>query len=213
MKNYNVNYIEKDTLILAGKGKSPLWDKAEILCDFVSAWNDKKFCRIEFKSIWDKENIFFCFNVHDNSVHIETKDDSFESIRNSDRVELFFRTDATLNPYYCLEIDPTERIMDFRAYPNKNFDFNWNWPKEDLKVKSNIAEDNFSVEIAISIKSLKKLNLIKDHKIEVGIFRAKYNKQENTSFEPTWISWVNPNTITPNFHIPTSFGLLNLIKK
>lgn len=211
MKNYNVNYTEKDTLILDGKGKSPLWDKSKILSDFVSPWNNKRPKKIEFKSIWNKEHIFFYFKVYDNEVHIDKKDDSVDSIGNSDRVELFFRTDATLNPYYCLEIDPTGRIMDFRAYPNKNFDFNWNWPKEDLKVKSNIAEGHFSVEIAISIKSLEKLNLIKDHKIEVGIFRAKYQKQENLTFNPIWISWVNPNTATPNFHTPTSFGVLNLM--
>lgn len=39
MKNYNVNYIKKDTLNLTGKGKSPLWNNAEILTDFISAWD------------------------------------------------------------------------------------------------------------------------------------------------------------------------------
>ena len=212
MKNYNVNFIEKDLFVFSGNGNSYLWDKAETLCDFISAWDNQNICRTEFKSIWDKKNIYFLFIVHDDSIHIETRDNSFESIGKSDRVELFFRTDAGLNPYYCLEIDPTLRIMDFKAYANKEFDFNWNWPKTDLRVKSSIEENNFSVEISISIKSLIKLNLIKDGKMEVGIFRAKYIGQENSKYNPIWISWVNPNTEKPNFHTSTSFGILHLMQ-
>lgn len=213
MKNYNVNCIERDTLILTGKGDDPLWQKAELLTDFVSPWDNEKIKKIEFKALWDAKNLFFCFTVFDNFIHIDKTDNSFESIGNSDRVELFFRTDTSLNPYYCLEIDPNSRIMDFKAYPNKNFNFEWNWPKNDLTVKSQINSNNFTVEIAISIKSLKNLNLIKENKIETGIFRAKYHEQENSIFEPTWITWVNPNTKEPNFHTPTSFGMLKLMEQ
>lgn len=212
MKNYNVNCIERDILTLTGKGDNPLWQKAELLTDFVSPWDNEKIEKIEFKALWDSKNLFFCFTVFDNVIHIDKTDNSFESIGNSDRVELFFRTDASLNPYYCLEIDPTPRIMDFKAYPNKNFSFDWNWPKKDLTVKSQINRNKFTVEIATSIKSLNSLNLIKENKIETGIFRAKYNELENSIFEPIWISWVNPNTNEPNFHTPASFGVLKLME-
>lgn len=154
----------------------------------------------------------FLFYGFDTKLHIDEKDDSVDSIRNSDRVELFFRTDESLNPYYCLEIDPISRIMDFKAKPNKNFNFKWSWTKNDLVVKSYINRNNFTVEIVISITSLRKLNLIKRNKIDVGIFRAKYYEQENLNFEPIWISWVNPDTESPNFHTPTSFGVLYLME-
>ncbi|MBP8886587.1 MAG: endoxylanase, partial [Flavobacterium sp.] len=150
--------------------------------------------------------LFFNFTVFDTEIHIEKKDDSVESIGNSDRVELFFRPDDSLNPYYCLEIDTCSRIMDFIAYPNSNFDFNWDWPQNNLKVKSSINADSFIVEGSISIKSLKRFNLINNNIIETGVFRAKYKKTQNKTFEPTWITWVNPNTETPNFHISSSFG-------
>ena len=119
-----------------------------------------------------------------------------------------------MSPYYCLEIDPSARIMDFKAFPDKQFDFDWDWPKEDLIVKSSIADDSFTVEGAISIKSLERLDLISDDGvIEAGIFRAKYNKKdENSSYEPTWITWINPNTELPNFHISDSFGELLLLQ-
>ena len=212
MKKYNVNQIENKTLVVSGKAEDTQWNKAEVLTDFVSAWNSEEPAKIEFKSLWDSEKLYFNFKVFDNEVHIDQKDNSIESIGKSDRVELFFRTDASLNPYYCLEIDPTPRVMDFMAYPNKNFDFNWNWPKNDFDVKSDIQKNFFTVEGSISLFSLWKLNLIKGNKIEAGIFRAKYNKQNNSIYEPTWISWVKPKSLTPNFHITSSFGVLNLME-
>ena len=206
INTYNVNLIEKNQLNISGKGDDVLWNKAAILDNFVSPWNTDKKSEIIFKALWDRENLFFNFTVFDTEIHIEKKDDSVESIGNSDRVELFFRPDDSLNPYYCLEIDTCSRIMDFIAYPNSNFDFNWDWHQNNLKVKSSINADSFIVEGSISIKSLKRFNLINNNIIETGVFRAKYKKTQNKTFEPTWITWVNPNTETPNFHISSSFG-------
>ena len=180
------------------------------MIDFNSPWDTKEVKKISFNALWDTKNLFFCFKVEDSEVHIHQSDDTNESINNSDRVELFFRTDDSMNPYYCLEIDPTSRIMDFIAKPGKNFNFYWNWPSEDIEVKSSIEKTHFIVEGAISIKSLTKLDLLKNGQIETGIYRAKYNKQSNGNYEPTWITWVNPMTQTPNFHIASSFGILKL---
>ena len=211
MKEYKVNKVEDKKLIITGKGEHQFWDKANVLSDFVSPWDNEDVKKIEFKSLWDTENLYFYFKVFDDEVHIDKKDNSTDSIGKSDRVELFFRKDASLNPYYCLEIDPTPRIMDFSALPNRNFDFNWNWPKKDINVKSHISPTYFTVEGAISLASLNGFGLLKNNKIETGIYRAKFNKQDDASFQPTWISWVNPNTEAPEFHTPSSFGELHLI--
>lgn len=210
MKEYTANLIRKGQLQITGKGEDLLWTDAIALTDFCSPWDSEKPSKITFKALWDTEKLFFNFTVTDSSIHIEKKDDSIDSINNSDRVELFFRPDASLNPYYCLEMDTEARLMDFIAYPNKNLDFSWNWPKEHIAIKSSVNKDSFTVEGSISIQSLNDFNLIKENKIETGIFRAKYSPDKNGNFEPTWITWVNPNTDTPNFHIASSFGTLIL---
>ena len=210
LKIYTVKQIEHKKLEINGKGSHSLWNKADKLLDFCSPWDSEKIKPIEFKALCDSETLFFCFKVEDADVHIDTTDNTIKSINESDRVELFFRTNEELNPYYCLEIDPTPRIMDFKARPNKQFDFNWNWPSDDIKVMSSIESTHFTVEIAISMASLTKLGLLKEGKIETGIYRAKYNKQEDGNYEPTWITWVNPNTESPNFHTPPSVGVLHL---
>tara|TARA_R110002050_G_scaffold261556_1_gene401609 strand:- start:84309 stop:84983 length:675 start_codon:yes stop_codon:yes gene_type:complete len=210
MKMYNVNSIPLNQLSITGKGDDKLWENAVSLIDFCSPWEGIKNTETKFKALWDGSHLFFCFEISDDTIHIDKTDNNINSINNSDRVELFFRSDRSLNPYYCLEVDPTPRIMDFKAYPNKNFDFNWNWPKKDLIVKSSFNPKGFCVEGKISIASLQKLNLIHNNKIETGIYRAKYKKTEESVFEPTWITWINPKTETPNFHISSSFGVLKL---
>lgn len=211
MKIYTVNRIKEKEIRLSGKGNHPIWKEANSLTDFSSPWVDKPITKIEFKALHDFEKIFFLFKVYDSQTHIQPSEDETDSINNSDRVELFFRKDASLIPYYCLEIDPTSRVMDFKALPNKKFDFNWNWPSKDIEVKSSIETNYFTVEIAINKTTLIELGLLKEGEIETGIYRAKYNKQQNGSYEPTWITWVDPKTDMPNFHIASSFGLLKLL--
>lgn len=213
MESYNVIQIEKNTLKINGKGNHPLWAKANNLTNFCSPWDSNKFINMQFKALWDTDMFFFCFEVNDPEVYIDTTDNSKSSINNSDRVELFFRINDSLNPYYCLEIDPSPRIMDFKAHPNKQFDFKWNWPSDDIEVKSSLNANGYVVEGAISILSLARLDLLKQGKMETGIYRAKYYKQTDGTYKPLWSTWINPDTTLPNFHIASSFGILHFVEK
>lgn len=210
MQTYFVKSIETSELILDGRLSDSLWDKANIITEFKSPWDNEQIARIEFRSLYSKSKLYFSFKVFDSKIHLINDDDSNASINDSDRVELFFRSDLKMSPYYCLEIDPIPRIMDFKALPNKQFDFEWSWPSGELEVKSNIATDHFIVEGSISLTSLTELGLLNENRIETGIFRAKYNSDSNGSFVPTWITWVDPSTNEPNFHTSSSFGVLHL---
>lgn len=210
MKTYKVNKIEKGKLTITGKANSAQWKKAEILKDFSSPWDDQFPVNMVFKSLWDTENLYFCFIVYDDSIYIDKTDNTKSSINNSDRVELFFAKDNNLNPYYCFEIDTESRIMDFIAYPEKNLDFSWSWPQEDICVKSSVEKDKYTVEGLISLQSLKHFGLIENNSIKTGLYRAKYNLEDDGIYKPTWITWINPQTQEPNFHINSSFGNLFL---
>ncbi|KIO51462.1 sugar-binding protein [Flavobacterium hibernum] len=211
MKEYQVKLVSENHINFNESLNGSFFEKANCLTDFCSAWNEDPILKIEFRALWNLENFFFNFRVFDTDVYLDQKDDSFDSIGNSDRVELFFRKNESLNPYFCLEMDASGRLMDFKAHPNKDFDFDWKWPKKDLDIKTSKDEISFTVEGRISIQSLRELNLIEDNIIEAGVYRAKFSKNEKQEYEPTWISWVNPNTETPNFHIASSFGKFRLL--
>lgn len=211
MKTYNVNSLGDLDLPLNGKVDHELWSKAEVLTDFVSPWDcDQEAKNIEFRALSNENKLFVSFKVYDKEIHTNNNDDSNCSINNSDRVELFLRSNKNLNPYYCLEIDPSSRLMDFKAYPNKVFDFNWKWCRNELMIRSSIQDSFFCVEVSITLNSLREKNLLKGNLMETGIFRAKYKKNVDGNMKPIWVSWVKPNTKTPNFHLPSSFGVLEL---
>lgn len=211
MKEYQVKLRSENHINFNESLNVSFFDNANCLTDFCSPWKEGSIAKIEFRALWNPENFFFNFRVFDTDVYWDQKDDSFDSIGNSDRVELFFRTSESLNPYYCLEIDASGRLMDFKAHSNKDFDFDWKWPSKDLDIKTSKDEISFTVEGRISIQSLKDLNLIQNNVIEAGVYRAKFSKDEKQEYKPTWISWVNPDTETPNFHIASSFGKFRLL--
>ncbi|WP_242118404.1 carbohydrate-binding family 9-like protein [Aestuariivivens sediminicola] len=210
MKVYNVNRITEHAII-TGSGDASFWAKAHVLTDFKSPWDLKKIKPITFRALHSSEHLLFCFRVEDTEVYIDRTDNTKSSIGNSDRVELFFRADEQLDPYYCLEIDPSPRIMDFIARPSRNFDFSWYWPQDGIRVKSARDATGFTVEGAISLATLKALNVLNGNRIETGIYRAKYHRQSNGSYTPTWITWIDPRTEMPEFHTPSSFGVLQLL--
>lgn len=212
MKEYQVILADKNLKNNKQILDLSLWEKANCLSDFCSPWKKDPVSKIEFRALWDLDNLYFNFRVFDTDVYIDQKDGSFDSIGNSDRVELFFRTNDSLNPYYCLEIDTAVRIMDFKAYPERNFDYDWKWPKKEIEVTTSKDDISFTVQGRISIQSLRDLNLIRNNTIEAGVYRAKFSLAQNLQYEPTWISWVNPNTEKPNFHIASSFGKFVLVE-
>jgi hypothetical protein len=211
MKEYIVTHIAAQSLKIDGKNNDFIWDKAVSLTDFCSPWENTIFDKIEFKALWTKENLLCRFRVEGQEVHLDSTEIDNKSINKSDRVELFFRIDDSLSPYYCLEIDPSARLMDFRARPVRQFDFDWNWPAKHIEVRSVMDPNYFIVEIALSIDSLKELGILKNGQLETGIFRAKYKQQESGSYKPIWITWVDPKTETPDFHSASSFGRLRLM--
>ena len=207
--------VKKATEVtLSGNVDDPQWNVANNLTDFKSPWDNKPVDPISFRALYDEEYLYFSFLVSDNEVYTDLKDDSKDSIAQSDRVELFLRSDYLLNPYYCLEIDTQPRVMDFIARPNRDFDLGWSWPAEGIEVKSAIDEQKFSVEGKLSLASLKTLNLLKqDEKgyyLEVGVYRAKYTRETTGQNKATWITWVDPQTEYPEFHIKDSFGVFRL---
>lgn len=187
----------------------PKWNDIESLDDFIYPWKNKIRSKTVFQAYYDDENIYFRFLVDCIDPKFFVKDNNKLEVIHSERVEIFFRKDESMNPYYCLEIDPLSRVLDYKAQSYRNFDRTWKWP-ESLCVKSEISEKKYSVEAKIKISTLEKLELIKGNQIEIGLYRGNCIELEEDKAVINWISWVDPKTESPDFHVASSFGLLQL---
>lgn len=207
MKIYPVNKIS-GSVNVSGAGDDPLWNKAVDLCDFSFPWENEAPQKTAFKGLHNESMFYGLFEVHDNCVSIfEDKGGKLDVVSCS-RAEIFFKADDRLKPYYCLEIDPKCRVLDYEGNYHRNFNFDWSWPDNGLTAKASMSKNGYTVELAITKSSLHKLGLLKDNCLQAGLFRADCKLHSNGERTFKWISWLKPDSKTPDFHISSAFGIL-----
>jgi hypothetical protein len=164
-----------------------------------------------FRALWDDDRFYFRFDVESTHIRTYVKDNHKMEVVDSDRVEIFFRRNDRLDPYYCLEMDPLGRVMDYRAFFYRIFEYGWQWPgNNQLKVKSTKVESGYIVEGSITLASLRDLELLNNNELQAGLYRGECLKTDDSQPGFEWISWVKPDSDHPDFHIPSSFGVIKL---
>ncbi len=208
---YDVQRIGRE-IEIDGKGSDPLWEKALILTNFHLPWNEEIAQPTTFQALWSDYSLYFFYRVIDHDIIAPGSGLDERGVLPSDRIEIFFRQDSTMNPYYCLEMDPKGRVLDYDARYYREFDIEWDWPENGIEVRTAGFESGYTVEGKISMASLRELSLVDDDGIlEVGLFRGDFYHQEDRTVV-RWITWVPPDVSKPDFHVPSAFGIIELVK-
>jgi hypothetical protein len=210
IKTYSVNKLQGKELVVTGTGDAPQWKNAIELTDFIYPWEKETPPFTSFKALHSKDWLYLLYKVKDDHINVLVKTNEKAEVISSDRVEIFFRKDDQMLPYYGLEMDPHGRVFDYLAEYHRKFTSTWSWPAGELIIKANKVADGYTVEVAISKKSLKQLELLNGNRIEAGVYRGECVEITEDNSKIKWISWVRPDSATPNFHIPSSFGILLL---
>jgi len=202
----------------SGKGESgavlpsEAWVQAEVLTDFSFPWSKMSVPETVFRALWDDERFCFRFEVTDRDVVLEEGGNTMEKVIGSDRVEIFFTTGDDLDPYYGLEIDPRGEVLAYETRHHRQF--NWDWSCPGLEVWSELTEKGYRVEGVIPLGTFRTLGCLHERNgcvfLQAGLFRAEFS--HGSGNEPViedWISWVDPGGETPDFHVPSAFGVLN----
>lgn len=194
-----------------------VWKGIDELNDFAFPWLDHEAPPTRFRARWSDadQRLHFRFEVTDGDIVLGEGVDAKEQVIGSDRVELFFATDAELSRYYCLEMDPRGVVLDYAAKFHRQMD--WDWSIDDLELDTDIYQDGYSVEGSVSLDELDRLGCI--HKdadggrfLIAGAYRAEFHRGADGTVIEDWISWVDPQVATADFHIPSSFGRFVLAK-
>ena len=195
---------------VTGKGSSPAWQHAKCLTDFSYPWETEVPSSTRLRALHSDHWVYFLFDVEDRRTHIDVISNDKREVIDSSRVEIFFTRDARMSPYYCLELDAAGRVLDYRGEFHRQFEFDWAWPANDLIVKAARTAGGYTVEAAVSKDSLQALELLNADQLRAGLFRAECTHTVVPREHMRWISWVRPDSATPDFHIPSAFGLLKL---
>lgn len=211
-KIYQVNKIDGE-IQMDGKGSDKTWEKAIALSDFHYPWREDAPPTTTFKALWNGDKFFFLYRAMDDTVIVKQQNLGEKDVVNSDRVEIFFKADDEMNPYYALELDALGRILDTEGRFYRKVDFDWAWPEGGLVVMASIDEAGYWVEGYITMASLSALGMYKgDHLLKAGLYRGEYLNVGDFEDEVRWISWIIPDSEKPDFHIPSSFGLFKLME-
>jgi hypothetical protein len=196
MKIYQVNKIKMDFFSGKKMNLDPFWKSSSALTSFIFPWDDEAPPATIFRALQDRKYFYFRFDVIDTDIYVDKSSGNKMAVLDSDRVEIFFRSGEEMNPYYGLEMDPIGRVLDYKAEYYRKFDYKWTWPA--ATVRSSYTLNGYRVWGRIPLESLKSLNIFDGSKLEAGLFRGN------------WMSWVKPESETPDFHIPSAFGELRL---
>ncbi len=185
------------------------WSHAEILADFTFPWENREAPKTEFRALWNETHLHFRFDCQDDDLVLPDGPTAKDRVIDSDRVEIFFAPGLSLKPYFCLEMSPRCDVLAYEARFYR--EMNWDWHCEGLQITAHIENNHYTVSGSIPLDTLRQLKVLCSREMHAGIYRAEFHHKPDGSVHSGWMPWVNPHTERPDFHVPSSFGVLELV--
>lgn len=187
------------------------WSAAEQLNDFSFAWEPTAPPFTEFRALWDDERLHFRFDCLDEDLVLPGGPNAKDRALGSDRVEIFFAPDLSLKSYYCFEMSPRGDVLAYEAAFYRRM--NWDWSCPELELSAHIDANHYSVTGSLPLDLLRAWNVLKPGSSEIlaGLYRAEFSQKPDGTTHSGWMPWVHPQTEKPDFHVPASFGVLELL--
>jgi len=231
-QTYRVRWRPGAQITLDGRADEPAWMQAVVNRRFALPWKRAKAPKTEFRALCDGMHLFFTFRVQDaDTVVLDHLRDELDVVL-EDRVEVFLGRDDQMQDYYCFEVDARGRVYDYRGSYYRRLEAKWQCM--GLETRGVLLPGGYEVEGRIPLESLVALGfpaLRPGVKIRGGLYRAEFShdrsgrpiepqtsvhnlgrKAEGPPPVEEWISWVDPKTRDPDFHVPASLGWLKVVR-
>ena len=148
-----------------------------------------------FRCFSDQDSFYFLYEVPEQTLTLTEPFLKERDVDPEDRVEIFFSPRLEMDIYYCAEIDPMGRVMDYKAKYYRDFDYDWNFAT--LEVLPKIEEGRYVVAGKLSKQELRDLGVDLGG-FYMGVFRADFRPGE----KEIWYSAVPTEDKSPDFHKP-----------
>ncbi|MDO5566157.1 MAG: carbohydrate-binding family 9-like protein [Planctomycetia bacterium] len=206
-----LDIIRLNTELVPGTSTAELWRNVPVFDQFALYWNrDEALPYTSVQLFHNDRQLAFRFVAHENDTVVldSPLKDKMDVIQEC-RVEIFMQAEPDMARYYCLEMDPKGRVLDYQASYYRTFQRQWQCPK--LQLLGRKTPDGYEVEGTLELDILRQLGILAaDNTMRAGLYRAAFRHGTDGNVIQRWISWINPNTPEPDFHVPTSLGTLRL---
>ena len=229
-RTYTVQYLPRVQIKLDGHLDEAQWSHATIESDFIFPWRERIAPGTDFRALCDNDYFYFAFRVMDADLFVlaDLPEEGYAVFE--DRVEMYFARDDQMQNYYCIEIDPHGRTLDYSGAYYRQLDLNWHIP--GLETQGIILDQGYTVEGRIPLTTFVGLGFPALHpgtKIRFGLFRAEFSHDRSGKSPEqkdsihnlgrridgpppleAWMSWIDPNVVSPDFHVPSALGWLQI---
>lgn len=206
---YKVNIIPDSLIRVDAQDTEEAWSHATRITSFTNPWNKEVSPETSLSILKDTKYLYFYFNIKDNEILVEPNFSTERDIEKEDRAELFFSKKSDMSEYYCFEMDAKGRVLSYAAQYYRQFNFNWE-PPEGFSIATDRNSHGYTIEGSIPLKFI--LNLSGSNSIYFGAYRTEFSRRNSFTIE-NWLTWIDPKTAVPDFHVPNSLGILKLSKE
>ncbi len=230
-ETYRAGYLPEANIRIDGRADEAPWSKAAVEKGFTFPWKNAPAPATEFRAVCDAGNLYFTFRIEDaDIVVLDTLRDEEDAVF-EDRGELYFSRDDRMTDYYCIEVDSKGRAFDYRGAYYRKLDPGYNMA--GVETAASPIDQGYQIEGRLPLAGFDALGfprLKPGGKIRFGIYRAEFshdrsgkpvvqresihNRGRQLDGPPpieAWMSWIDPKTEEPDFHVPTSLGWLEIV--
>ena len=148
-----------------------------------------------FRCFSDSEWFYFMYEVEDATITLVEDYQGEKDVEPEDRVEIFFSPREEMDIYWCAEIDPAGRVLDYESKYYRIMDYGWNF--RTLEIATNIKEYGYTLWGKVSKEELRSLGVDLSN-FRMGVFRADFRPDGSVN----WYSAVPTADKSPDFHKP-----------
>ena len=159
-----------------------------------------------FRCFADEERFYFYYEVMDSTLTLIDPYEGERTVDYEDRVEIFFSKDSLMTNYYCAEIDPLGRRMDYASSYKHPLDYEWDF--KTMRQSGNLTDEGYMVTGSVSIEELKEYGVDLAGGFYMGVFRADFHADGSVN----WYSAVETDDESPYFHKPDVLFLARIDK-
>lgn len=172
-----------------------VWQRVPAMKSFCAPWTDDLQDETQFQCYLSPHYMYFRFQVPDQTLTLKEPFREKLDVCPEDRAEIFLSATPGMDIYYCMEMDPRGRTLDYVASFYRQYDYEWSFAT--LQTETQISADGYIVAGRLSTAEMLQLGIPLDV-FYMGIFRADFDGPQNV----VWYSLLRVEREQADFHIP-----------
>ena len=133
-----------------------VWQQVSLHEGFDAHWSGKQ-DETKFQCYLSPHYFYFKFQVPEQTLTLKEPFEKKLDVCNEDRAEIFLSATPDMHTYYCMEMDPKGRALDYVTNYYRKYDYNWAF--HSLQMETSILDNSYIVAGRLSTAEMLQLGI------------------------------------------------------